>query len=171
MSDDECEEWRVSPDFPDYAVSSYGRVKCLTRRRYNKIGDLLPLHTLKNGYVVAHLDGRNRLVNRLVCVAFHGAPPTPRHDAAHNNGRQSENYFKNLRWATRKENCADKKIHGTENPPRGERHGRAKLTRANVSEIIRLWRSGLLQREIAVRFGVARTTVSAITNGYNWRHV
>ncbi len=52
---------------------------------------------------------------------------------------------------------------------RGENHGMAKLTRAQVDEIRALYAAGgVLHRELAVRFGVDRSTIGLITRGEHW---
>ena len=165
------EEWRPVADHPDYEVSSVGRVRCVARRRYLKPGDLVSLSTLQNGRIVALVDGKNRLVNRLVCRAFHGEPPTPAHEAAHNDGNCANNTPNNLRWATHKENCADKKIHGTENPPRGEKQGRSKLRTDDVMQIRRRIAEGEGIVSISRSFGMSHGAIWLIKAGRNWAHV
>jgi hypothetical protein len=55
---------------------------------------------------------------------------------------------------------------------RGERHNRGKLTEADAVEIRQLWSDGgMSQSEIGRRFGIGKTTVSAIVRGYLWRHL
>lgn len=51
---------------------------------------------------------------------------------------------------------------------RGERHGRSKLTEADV---LAIRASSLFQREIAQLFGISRGAVCSIRSGKNWRHV
>lgn len=53
----------------------------------------------------------------------------------------------------------------------GERHSHAKLKEAEVLEIIEMRKTGMLQREIAAAFGVARRTISLITTGKRWKHI
>lgn len=50
----------------------------------------------------------------------------------------------------------------------GERHGGAKLTADNISEIRQLRCEGVEQRSIAVRFAVSQSTVSLILSGKRW---
>jgi hypothetical protein len=165
------EEWRSVIGFSDYQVSSRGRIRCQARRRYLRPGDIISLHVLRDGYVVACIDGKNRCVHRLVCQAFHGDPPSPKHEVAHNDGNCSNNTSENLRWATHKENCADKKIHGTENPPRGEQKGNSKLCTDDVKEIRQRLANGEGVVSISRDFGVSHGTIGFIKSGRNWSHV
>jgi transposase len=57
--------------------------------------------------------------------------------------------------------------------PRGARHPNARLTDDDVREIRKLWDNGNgpYQREIAERFGIAASEVSAIVNRRRWAHV
>ena len=78
-----------------------------------------------------------------------------------------------LELGTQADNVRDMYMRGrNRNPGRqGERHHAAKITEADVREMIQLRRAGLLQHEIADRFGVGRTAVTRILNGKRWGHV
>src|SRR5271157_4590362 len=89
--------------FLQEVVLTYESDTCLTWP-FGKGGD---------GHGMISLDGRRRLVNRLVCKIYHGAPPSQRHQAAHNCGFSSCVNYRHLRWATPAENTADKILHGT----------------------------------------------------------
>lgn len=54
---------------------------------------------------------------------------------------------------------------------RGENHGTAKLTRAQVAEIRRRHASGEIQRVIASDYGVSRRTIGKIACGQRWRNI
>jgi hypothetical protein len=166
-----AEEWRPVKGEPDYEVSSTGRVRCVAVRRYLKPGDIVSSHVGNNGYVSVSLNQWPRTVHRLVCAAFHGDAPPNRREVAHNNGRKTDNRAENLRWASRVENCADVKIHGTENAPKGQAHGRAVLTEEQAKDALRRVRSGETQKAVAQSLGVARTTVNAIACKRNWKHL
>jgi len=113
-------------------------------------------------------DGKRRTVyiHRLVCWAFHGAAPSSRHHAAHGDGNPSNNNAKNLRWATCKQNLADRARHGTEN--KGRRNGRCKLTTDQVREMRRLLQNGATLRSMQEKFNVGQGTVTSIKSGRNW---
>ena len=68
---------------------------------------------------------------------------------------------------TQSKNTADKVRDGTD--ARGEKHGSAKLTAAQVLEIRR--RSTEKQCDLAKEFGVNYGTISAIINRQNWKHI
>jgi hypothetical protein len=125
------------------------------------------------GYGMFSLDGKMRRVPVVACEHAHGPKPSPNHEAAHAPGKcNNPSCFRpdHLRWATRAENAADKKIDGTENV--GERHGLSKLTESQVVEIIALLKEGkYLQREIGEMFGVHPTAISDIAVGKTWKHL
>lgn len=55
------------------------------------------------------VNGRPQQASRIVCEKAHGAPPTPKHEAAHNCGRGHLGCVNNkhLEWKTHAENQAD----------------------------------------------------------------
>jgi len=56
--------------------------------------------------------------------------------------------------------------------PRGERHGRAKLTEAHVREIRALYAAGgITQRELAKRFNSNQASISCVINRKQWKSV
>lgn len=119
------------------------------------------------GYAQVRADGNMAIASRYVCELAHGAPPTPEHEAAHSCGKGREGCIApgHLDWKTSAENKADMLAHGTHN--RGERNYGAKLTEANVREIID--RKGIESLgRLAARFGVVRQTISLIHSGKNW---
>ena len=142
----------------DEVVLPYDGKECL----------IWPFSTKNNGYYgQIKYDGKMHSVHRLVCDLVHGAPPTPKHHAAHECGKGRAGCVNpnHISWKTAKENNADKLAHGTHN--RGERHGQAKLTEEDVREILRL--KGLeAQRSLARRFGVSQTNVRLIHLGDSW---
>lgn len=108
-------------------------------------------------------------VHILVCEAFHGLRPEGK-VAAHWNGDNQDNRSTNLRWATHKENCADKVRHGTQ--LRGEQMPGSKLTETDVLEIRVLAKlPGITQTEIAERYGISQQLVSEIHRRVIWSYL
>lgn len=118
-----------------------------------------------NGYgTITRNKGRYR-VNRFVCEAHHGSPPTPRHEAAHSCGNRRCCNPQHLRWATPEENSADKVLHGTHN--RGERSTKAIITTQDALEI-RAFKGKRGLRELSERFGIGINQIKAIQNNKSW---
>lgn len=86
--------------------------------------------------------------------------------ARHLNDDRHDNRVENLCWGTDAENKADAKRNGVGS--QGERNGRAILTRQMVMEI-RKTRGKLTQDELAAKYGVTQTTISAIQLRKLWR--
>ena len=163
--------WLPIPDYVGYEASSEGQVRTIIDRRYLKAGDVLKQSVMGNGYLKVQLGGLLRLTHRVICSTFNGQPPTSKHEVAHNNGNKHDNRAENLRWATRKENHADIKIHGTGNPPRGEVQGCSRLKNIEIPIIRRRLAAGDRVKDIAIDYGVSRQAISMIKIGRNWRHI
>lgn len=119
-----------------------------------------------NGYGDVWKERKKYPAHRLVLIKTVGDPLTDDMEAAHNCGNRGCVNPAHLRWATPKENQADRLIHGTENM--GEKHGSSKLTRANV---ISIRRDDRRLRDIAQEYRVSRVTISSIKLRKTWSHV
>lgn len=126
-----------------------------------------PFAKAANGYGVVRIEGKLLYTHRVVCTKVHGEPPTPEHHAAHScgNGHLACTNKRHLSWKTPAANQADRLTHGTDG--RGEKHGAAKLTEADVLEIRRM-RGAVPRPALAERFGVSRRTIGAIHNRKSW---
>lgn len=161
------EIWRQIPSFPLYEASSEGRIRSARRVRKLQID--------ADGYYVVglYVGGSQSMqrVNRLVCEAFHGPAKYPAiMDAAHRNGYRTSNRPSNLRWATRKENEADKAAHGTK--VHGERHPRALFTQSQVDGMRAQYArnpTGATIARLADAFDVGKLTIRNIVTGRSWR--
>lgn len=128
-----------------------------------------PFDRNNKGYARLTIDGVRLLLHRHICRLKNGEPPEPKYDAAHScgNGHLGCVNPRHLLWKTRKENEADKILHGTSN--RGERCGNAKLKRSDVDRIISL-KGVKSQRDIANEYGIHQVTVSKIHRGERWNY-
>lgn len=121
------------------------------------------------GYGLVNIDGKRMLVTRYICGLRNGPPPTLRHQAAHTCGNGHKgcvNQF-HLEWKTPSENQSDRLLHGTE--CRGEDSAVAKLTTKQVLEIRES--HGVRNKDLAQKYGVDPSHISAILNRKRWAHV
>lgn len=167
------ERWRPVVGWEDlYSVSDCGRVRRDAGGRGAVAGRVLTIKRNRNGYGYVDLSRGDRktrrLVHQLVAEAFLPPRPSLGHHPNHLDTDKLNNHPKNLEWATLAENTAHARANGLIAPLRGERNGRAKLTKEQVAEI-RSLRGRVGTREIAKRFGVARSMVQRIHQGRAWK--
>src|SRR5690242_15309642 len=99
----DTEEWRPIPSFPGYEASSLGRIR--STPPVSKSGKYYVLaQNYVRAYLVVQLNTCKGRVNRLVCEAFNGPPPSPAHEAAHMDNDHENNTPSNLQWQTSGEN-------------------------------------------------------------------
>ena len=131
-----------------------------------------PFARFRDGHACIRKNGRSQYAARLVCEAQHGSSPSNDHEAAHScgNGHLACINGKHLRWATPKENAADRILHGTVNS--GERNGKSKLTAAQVKEVFSRFSSGEPAASIAKDFPFGNPrSIYQITSGKTWNEV
>lgn len=162
------EVWKPIEEFPDYAVSSHGRV-------YSFKNDLILTPRLDSaGYykLSIYRDAKRytRLVSRLVAITFLGPPPSDKHEADHINAVRTDNRPENLRWLSKKENLRRRDMSEI---ARGESQGLAKLTEEQVKQIRRRYAIGpkVTQTELAKEYGVDQSIISDIVNRKTWKHI
>lgn len=154
-------------------VSDMGSVKSMERtiatgRNGTRIAPdrLLKLKADRRGYPTvglwANQRQRRHKVHRLVAAAFIGPCPEGM-ECCHNDGNRTNNAVGNLRYDTPAGNQADRILHGTHN--RGERHGRSKLTEAQVLAIRADTRN---RRIIAAEYSISESCVDGIHYRKNW---
>lgn len=168
MSD---EIWKPVVGFEkSYEVSNLGRVRSLTRSwpqmsrhgstyTHTKTGRLLRPGTMTSGHLTVAIGSRNsRLVHHLVLGAFVGPRPAGT-ECRHLDGNPRNNRLENLKWDTRGNNGRDKKWHAG--------CTRYTLTPSDVSQIKAALIGAYvgLGRELAARFNVHESTISAIKHG------
>ena len=70
---------------------------------------------------------------------------------------------------THAENMLDRDQKGRRPPPVGERNGRAKLLAAEVACVRVEHAAGLSVAELALKYGVSKSTIGSITRGTTWK--
>lgn len=114
------------------------------------------------GYYQVSIDGKSRLVHRLVYEAFKGKIEIGK-VVSHLDGNKYNNKPENLTSETQKENLSRKLIHGTDD--RGFKNSRAKITEEQLKEIKTLLENkNLTHEKIGNKFGVSRVFITKIKN-------
>ena len=111
-------------------------------------------------------------VARLVAKAF--VPnPDGKPNVNHKNGQKADDRASNLEWVTKAENIQHAFDTGLQQPVRtyGERHGRTKLTTAQVIEMRKRRLAGEKTTALARAFNTTTTCVSHICTGQTWKHI
>lgn len=103
------ETWKPVTGFEGlYEVSDQGRFRRVYPRKY------LTSYRRKDRYCQVGLSSKGKCYrlysHRVVAAAFLGPCPDGK-EVCHNNGDRSDNRLVNLRYGTREENVADRKIH------------------------------------------------------------
>jgi hypothetical protein len=171
------ELWKSIPGYEGiYEASSLGRIRSLERIVNYRDGRVFHYDTREiythapnsGGYLCTTLNdistGRKETfgIHELVCMAFHGLPPTAKCETRHLDGNKRNNRAENLAWGTRHENREDSRRHGV--LPEGDKHGLAKITDAQVREIQRRRAAGESGSTLAEEFGIDRGYVYALAN-------
>jgi hypothetical protein len=127
---------------------------------------IYPYGLNSRGYGAIDIGGRKRAVHLVVCEIAHGPAPGKGYHAAHNCGVPACCNPRHVRWATPKENMADKLQHGTHN--RGTKHNLAKISEEDALKI-RLLKGKVSAAKVGKQFGLSRSTVYEIFNHKIWK--
>ena len=112
---------------------------------------------------------KSRDIHRLICMAFHGLPPTNKHQVAHNDGNGFNNIPNNLRWDSVRNNLADKYKHGTQDV--GVNNSRAAINDAELFVLRWLVDSTTLtHEEVGKILGLSRVFVSKVISGQRYKN-
>jgi len=127
-----------------------------------------------NRYAQKHFNGQPWLHHRLVYALAHGLSRADIEGLVvmHICDNPPCVNVEHLALGTHADNVADREAKGRGRRPRGVDHGHAKLTESQVAEIrTRYTAGGVLQRVLAVEFGVKIVAVSNIVRRKTWTHL
>lgn len=124
-----------------------------------------PFPDVQRGYGRVRINGKSFQAHRFVCIESHGHAPRDRPQAAHFCGNRLCINPRHLRWATSRENAADRKLHGTERY--GNQVHSTKLSEADV-RLIRSLRATMSIAKLAEKFGVAPNAIRSVLVGDTW---
>lgn len=153
-----------------YSVSDTGRI-------IGSRGKELKTRVNKDGYEEVSLgqtsnrNGRVK-VHRLVAELFVDNPDS-KPEVNHKDYNRSNNHFSNLEWVTHEDNISYSVNagHYFTSKRRGAGNGRARLTDADVVNILALLSSGSAPTDIARTYSVGSSTIYNIKLGNTWKHI
>lgn len=178
MADAYDEIWKPVPYKPfdeAYEVSNMGRVRPITISRYSSNrAEILKQSPSPRGYlhVGLHKNGlrKSAFVHRMVCIAFHGQPPTDKPYVCHIDDDQKNNSADNLQWGAEHDNWRDRVRNGRDLS--GEKNGRAIVNDELVRAIRAEYASGAItQTQLALKYNVKQTQISRIVLRKAWASV
>lgn len=198
--DDASEEWRVIPEFPDYAVSSLGRFRReQPDKRGRGVGRIIKIKFHEDNacsQIGLVRDGHQYrlMANRVVCAAFHGNGTGLL--ARHLDGDFHNLRADNLEWSTILEKAHSMVVRGTQ--PRGERSGphtkpwtvrrgddhwtrympealcngqNHAFAKMTEDDVRYIRACELTPQTLGEQYGVAPNTIRAIRKRKTWKHI
>lgn len=170
------EIWRTIKNFPDYAVSNYGRLKRITFARGTKPGLILKPNLTNKGYLQIGLCRTNQKrkfekIHILVLEAFNSSRKEGK-ECNHKDGEKLNNFVENLEWVTPSENRQHAYSKGLIPKPRGELNPSHKLSNSTVLNIRELYKTGQYkQKQLAFLFDISYCHINKIINRKCWFHI
>jgi hypothetical protein len=157
--------WRDHGDPLGGKVGNGGPAAWLAEHSSHQGDDCLiwPFARLPSGYA----KYQNTSGHRVMCEMVNGPAPSATDHAAHSCGRGPDGcvHPRHLRWASAKENAADRILHGTQYS--GSTSPTAKLSPEAV-EYIRSMKGKARQVDVGAEFGVGQSQVGRIQRGESW---
>ena len=117
-------------------------------------------------------DGTRKTIaaHRLSYLIFHGEIPAGM-EICHKCDNPSCINPDHLFAGTRQDNIDDRERKGRNNPPKGEKHAKAKLTEADVLTIRTKRLQGVSFGKLAKEYGVCKKTIQDAVSGKNWSYL
>lgn len=167
------EQWKTIPAWPDYAVSTFGRVMRLTSKNSGVAGAMLSQFKVC-GYPSVNLcrSGQRQSVrvHRLVAEAFIPRPVDAT-EVNHIDASRTNNHMANLEWVSASQNRLHGYVHGACDA-KGERNGHSKLTAGQVKQIRAISpKSRDDRRRVGAQFHVSAATVRDVVTRRTWGHI
>ena len=162
------EIWRTIKGYEGlYEVSNLGRVKSLSKKIKNGQGYRITkervLKNIKDSYnyevvrLCRNCKNTQPKVHRLVAQAFI-KNPNNKPQVNHKDGVKSNNFWKNLEWAT----CQDNIRHAYKTGLKNSDSVKKKVAQIRDGKVLKIWKS---QSEAARRTSTSHKTVSSCCRG------
>ena len=174
------EKWKTIEGYPNYQVSSLGRVKSLNYRRTKK-EKILKLIKNRNGYLQVNLckgkKKKNMYIHRLVASAFVQNNSIFNTEINHIDECKTNNCASNIEWSTREHNVN----FGTRNERARIAISKANTNNPKRSKAVLCIETNQIYpsiNEVSRRLGFSKGNVSSCCRGeintcggYHWKYV
>lgn len=171
------EQWRKLKGFEGYEVSNEGRLKALSKPKWNGFvyydtpEKIMKQSVTKNGYLVARISNKTRYVHRMVAKTFLENDEFQNLDVNHIDGDKTNNHISNLEWCTRDFNIKHAERIGL---TKKKNLKNSTITEEKAIEIIKIHKETgfgkvLLQRHYFP--DISLSCLQGITNGKTWKHL
>lgn len=151
----------------DYLISENGEVYNTKTKKYLKSS------ASNTGYLTVYVDGKNRLLHRLIAETF---IPNPENKPCvnHIDGNKLNNAANNLEWCSYGENNLHAYKTGLKSYPFTGRENSAnhKLTESEVKYIkdnYKRYDKDYGAKALSIKFNVSPSCITAVAYGVNWR--
>lgn len=156
--------------WPNHAISEDGRIWSIAKHKFLKVRWRTNPHRSKIylGVVVKDASGKQKqaLVHQMVCTAFHGPKPSPRHIARHLDDDVSRNHKDNLAWGLPRDNSADMIRNGKATT--GSKNTSCKVGDEDWLELLSKHAAGRNVASLAGEYGLDKSGVyRRIQRGYH----
>lgn len=158
------------PDHSNYLISKKGEVYSTKSKKKLKAN-----LSSSSGYYTVYVDGKNRLLHRLLAQTFIPNPNNLR-CINHKDGCKTNNHLNNLEWCDYSHNNKHAYKTGLKKYSftNGENSANHKLTKREV-EFIRInyqpYHKQYGAKALGEKFNVSPSCVSATAKGINWRYL
>ena len=129
------------------------------------------MHDKKWPYGDVCIDGKHHKVHRLSARLFKGYDYNSRLLVCHECDNPPCFNPSHLWTGTDKDNCTDKMRKGRHVIKGGESHYKSKLKDAQIKEILKIYKLGETQKEIAKIYNVHPSTIRSVLVGETWKHI
>lgn len=135
--------------------------------------EALGIERLPGGHVRIWRDGKKIMLHRWIVEKVEGRTlaPYPEEVVRHTCDNPPCFLYEHLRCGTIADNNRDRDERGRQVAPKGEAHGRSKLTDADVLAIRAAHAMGVTRKELQRRYGMSKRAIARIVTRSGWTHI
>lgn len=148
---------------PIWQISKSGEV-------YSKKSNKILKPYLRRGYPSLKYRGKHYYIHVLVAETFIGEIDEGM-CVNHKDGNKQNNHVENLEIVTIKENLQHALDNNLRKSVKGSKHGRAKLSDEDATNLIKDIINGIDDEEVAIKYGLSKLYVRNIRQKKRWKHI